>query len=367
MDSSLGEPAATFLHYGYPDATELLRSLTYLPVLGPPNTVYFYNNTTYAAGGYLPPLSLGIPPEELEAGYARLMQERVFGPAGMRGARLADDPRPFTDDYATGYAVDFVEGTAAEGWAPLGSFAPAGGTLAGLTDMGAYVRLQLRCGVSPTGSRVVSARNLEECWKPHIDDYWSPTVEPDVIAAGYAMGWVAHTYTGGRRLIWHNGEIDGFTTYIGLFPEDDLGLAVLTNKQIGHGAFSFYTYVLNLLLESRFGLNRGANEAVVAEYEDDARALASIAAQARPVDAGAIAPFLGFYERGYRLWLDAAGMLRLQPDARTTRLLAMPDGSYVRSGGLLAGRQVRFHRDQMDVPMMELEGLETVRWLSGPA
>lgn len=366
MDSGLGESSATFLHYGYPEAIELLRSLTFLPVLGPPNSVYFYNNTTYAAGGYLPVLSLGIPPEELEAGFARLMQERVFGPAGMRGARLADDPRPFTDDYATGYAADFVEGTAAEPWAPLGCFAPAGGTLAGLTDMAAYVCLQLRRGVAPDGTRVVSARNLEECWQPHIDDIWFPTVEPDVTAAGYAMGWVTHTYTGGHRLVWHNGEIDGFTTYIGILPADDLGLVVLTNKWINHGARSFYTYVLNLLLESRLGLNRGANEAVVAEYHDEARALAGIAAQARPVDTGAIAPFLGFYERGYHVWLDAAGVLRLQPDARTTRLLAMPDGSYVRASGLLAGRPVRFLRNPTGVPVMELEGLETVRWLSGP-
>ncbi len=43
------------------------------------------------------------------------------------------------------------------------------------------------------------------------------------------MGWISQTYRDGRRLVWHNGGIDGFATYIGFFPEDDLGLVVLTN------------------------------------------------------------------------------------------------------------------------------------------
>jgi hypothetical protein len=74
---------------------------------------------------------------DLQSAYARLVQERVLGPTGMGSARIGDDPRPYTDDYATGYAPDFVEGTAALPWVPIGSFAPAGVGLASLTDMAA--------------------------------------------------------------------------------------------------------------------------------------------------------------------------------------------------------------------------------------
>jgi CubicO group peptidase (beta-lactamase class C family) len=110
-----------------------------------------------------------MDPDELESAYVRLMQERVFGPAGMGGAHLGDDPRPYTGDYATGYAQDFVERTAAEPGVPVGSFGPIGGVMAGLTDMASYVSLQLNGGLSPTGTRVVSSANLAECWIPHID------------------------------------------------------------------------------------------------------------------------------------------------------------------------------------------------------
>ena len=119
-------------------------------------------------------------------------------------------------------------------------------------------------------------------------------------------------------------------------------------------------YVLNLLLESRFGLNRGVNETVVAVYQDGARALTAVADQARHVDAGAIAPVLGYYERGYRLAYDAAGALRLHVSSRTTRLLAMPDGSYLAASD-------RTGVAVTELGGTELEGSESVRWLSGPA
>jgi CubicO group peptidase (beta-lactamase class C family) len=359
MASGLHQPEATDLHQGYPTALELLHSIASLPVLGPPSSLYNYNNTVYAAAGYLPALSQDAPPDDVAAGYAHHMQERVFAPAGMRGARIGDDPRPFTDDYA----FDFVEGTAVEPWVPVGSFAPSGGVMAGLTDMAAYVRLQLRRGISAAGTRVVSAANLAECWQPHIDATL-PLLGPDVISLGYGMGWYQRTYTDGRRLIEHGGLVDGFPSWIGFFPDDNLGLVVLTNQF--HAGSVFCSYVLNLLLEARFGLNRGANETAVTEYRDAFAHFTATAAQAGPVDPDAIAPFLGYYERGYRLAYEATGVLRLHLSTRATRVLAMPDGSYVGASGALARTPIRLNRDSAGVPAIEMEGFETVRWLIGP-
>jgi hypothetical protein len=39
----------------------------------------------------------------------------------------------------------------------------------------------------------------------------------------------------------------------------------------------------------------------------------------------------------------------------------------VAASGIFAGLPIRFGRDQTGVPLMELEGMETVGWLSGPA
>jgi CubicO group peptidase (beta-lactamase class C family) len=364
MATGLGEPGWIGAHYDYPTALQLMHALAYLPVLTPPHTEWYYNNAVYAVAGYLPPLRQGVAADALQSTYAQLMQERVFGPAGMNSARLGDDPRPYTADYATGHTPDFVEGIAAATWTPIGSIAPAGAGLVNLTDMAAYVRLQLRRGVSISGTRVVSSRNLEECWRPHIAVPPAPTDGPDLVRGGYGMGWIDDTYRGGVRLVWHTGFWDGFGTFIGFFPEEDLGLAILTNMSADFTNY-FYKYVLNLLLASRFGLNQGANETVVAAYRDAAGQRADLAARAAPVDAVVMTPFLGDYERGYRLAHDAAEVLRLHVGGRALRVLALPDSSYVAASGQLVGTPLRLVRDQTGTPVLELEGVETVRWLSG--
>jgi hypothetical protein len=83
------------------------------------------------------------------------------------------------------------------------------------------------------------------------------------------------------------------------------------------------------------------------------------------VDTRAIAPYLGYYEHGYRLAVDSAGVLRIRQSARATQVLAMPDGSYVAASGSLAGSSVHFSRDETSNPQMAIEGAETVRWQSG--
>lgn len=367
MASGIGEPpAVSSFHEGDPTAGELVHSVATLPVIAPPATTYFYNNTVYAVGGYLPALAQGATEDELETAYAQLMQERVYGPAGMATAHLTDDPRRVTGNYATGYAVDFTTGTAALPNAPVGAYAPVGGTLASLTDMAAYISTQLNAGLGPGGDRVVSAANLAECWRPHIDVPTAPALDPDLVQAGYGMGWISQTYRDGRRLVWHNGGIDGYTTFIGFFPEDNLGLAVLTNMgPLPRGLF-FTGYVLNRLLSLRFGLSSGADAAITAQYGDMKQQLGDLAAQATPVSPDDLAPYLGFYEKGWRVVLNGNGTVTLHQNSRAIPLLALPNGDYVMASGQIPGTIVRFTQDDSGPRWLEIADIETVRWSSGP-
>lgn len=365
MATGLGASVLADLQQGYPNPRQVLQSVAWLPVLGPPHTQFFYNNTVYAVGGYLPALALGVEPEELLTVYTQLMQERVYGPAGMATARKADDPRPFSDDYATGYAPDFEQGMAAEPWATIGSFAPVGGTMASLMDMAAYVILQLRGGTTPAGRRVVSAQNLAESWQPVIEIPLPPGTPSDISDVSYCLGWTLTRYGAGRRMLSHMGGEDGFTCTIAFLPDDDLGLVVLTNAGNAPSGQPFCGYAQNLFLEHRFELDARTNAVVVAGYEDAAGQLATQAAQAVPVDPAAIAPFLGYYEQDFRLAFDDAGALRLYIKNRAWRVLGQPDGSYVLGSGLLVGTAIKLLWDAVGVPQMELQDVATVRWQSG--
>jgi CubicO group peptidase (beta-lactamase class C family) len=366
MDSGITEPAAlSALHEGDPTAPQLLQSLVNLPVAYPPGDTFFYNNTVYAVGGYLPALAQGVAPADLEVTYFQQMHERVYGPVGMTTATLADDPRGVVKDYARGYGPDLRGRRLQLPYGAVGSYAPVGGTLATLMDMAAYVRLQLRTGTSAAGVKVVSAANLAECWKPHIDLPLSPDFDPEVVSRGYAMGWLHQTFRDGTSFVGHTGGIDGFTTDIGFLPERDIGLVVLNNMHpysivsTPFGIF-FNLAVLNHLLSQRFGLNQGVNERIDAAYDQAVATLGDTWKQTIPVTRAAVAPFLGYYEGGYRLLLDN-GTPQIRIGSRVMPLRALPDGSYVTTSGLLLGLPVHLTRGADGVARMELEGLETVR------
>jgi CubicO group peptidase (beta-lactamase class C family) len=130
MASGIGEPPAlSGLHEGDPTAGQLLQSIVNLPVIAPPGEQFFYNNTVYAVGGYLPALTQRVPVDQLPAAYAKEMHSRVYRPVGMAGARLTDDPRGLVKNYSAGHGVDLLARQTALPYGPVGSYAPVGGTL----------------------------------------------------------------------------------------------------------------------------------------------------------------------------------------------------------------------------------------------
>ncbi len=306
MGTGIEEPGAlAAVHQGDPTAMQVLQLVENLPVVAKPDTKFIYNNTVYAVAGYLPPLLDGVSGPELTAAYAELMRDRVYRPAGMAEALLADDPRGRVANFSRGYGLELTGGRSTLPYAPVGSYWPVGGTLATLDDMAAYVRLHLRDGVSVNGRRVVSAANLTERYKPQVaiplDHKMQPDLDPDAVASGYGMGLIHERYRDGSSLLWHNGGIDGFSSYIGFLPGHDLGLVVLNSMNPSPTGLLFYIYVVNLLLGELLDLNREVPARVLDAYRQAIDDLDKLRRGTRRVDPRAVEPFLGYYEGGYRL------------------------------------------------------------------
>ncbi|MCO5223121.1 MAG: beta-lactamase family protein, partial [Thermomicrobiales bacterium] len=343
MASGIGESdASAAFHQGDPTTDQLLASLVNLPVVGAKGAQFFYNGAVYAAGGYLPALALGIDPADVGPVYASQIAERIYRPSGMATACITDDPRPFSDNFATGYGPDLLVGTSRQPFAPVGSYAPAGGTLATHGEMVRYVMMQLNRGVAHDGARIVSSENLTECWTSNVDVPYDADLTPDIVQSGYGMGWLTATYRDGRRFISHAGGIDGFTTFLGFLPEDGIGLVVNTNMMPPSRGLAFIQYVSALLLETSFGLNTGASEMTLAQYRGAAQTLDDLAQTCRLPEWSEIAPWLGHYEKGWLLAFDEDGSLRLRQSSRSIPLVVMPDGSYVMASGIAPGIPVHF-------------------------
>jgi CubicO group peptidase (beta-lactamase class C family) len=364
MWSGIGRDEAKDFHVNGMTAADLVRGIVNYPVLGPPHTQFFYNNDVYALGGYLPLLASGVALSDLGDAYAHTMRDRLFGPAGMTRAVVASDPRGVVDEYATGFGFDLKPEATRLPFASNGGAAPAGAAIANLQDMAAFVRLQLRQGVSVTGARVASAARLAECWTPGSNSPVPPGT--DVVTSGYGLGFSVDTFRDGTRVIWHNGALDGFTSYVGFLPQHDLGLVVLTNMNVYPTGSTLYAYLLNLLLDQRFGLNPGVADKALAASDAGLATLARVGRQARPVDPRVVEPFLGFYEHDYTL-VREGGRLQLLIGPRRLSLAAMPDGSYVVSDGLLPANRLNLTVDRNGHRQIEFVGFETVRLLNPPS
>jgi CubicO group peptidase (beta-lactamase class C family) len=345
-------------------AADLVRGLVTYPVIAPPHQAFFYNNDVYALGGYLPLLASGVALQDLGLAYAEAMHDRVFRPAGMTRARMSTDPRMVYDDYATPYGFDLRTTPTAMAFGSNGGAAPAGQAVASITDMAAWVRLQLRQGVSTSGERVASAANLAQCWTPE----WSQTVPlgtaGDVTATGYGLGFSRTDYRDGTQVVWHNGALDGFTTYAGFLPQHDLGLVVLTNMNLYPSGAGLWTYVLNLLLDQRLGLNPGAANQALADSDRELATLAALGRRTVTVDLKRVEPFLGYYEKGWSLVRDR-GTLQLLIGPRRLPLAAMPDGGFVVTEGLVPGTRVNLAVESGGGRHVEIVDFETVRQVNG--
>ena len=360
MATGIHDNPPTGLHEGDITPDEMLQALVNMPVIDPPGRAFYYINGVYATGAFLPLLASGVSPADLSAAYGQAMRTRIFEPAGMSGAAIGADPRDGTADYATGYGYDLT-GTPTElPYAALGSSAPASSAMASLADQAAFVRLQLRQGLSVTGRRVVSEANLAECWKPGIDIDLQPVrdLEPDARTQNYALGWFHQTFTDGTTLIHHGGNVDGFSSLNAFLPERDLGLVVLTNQD--GGPFRDF-YVRNLLL-NQLGLNLGAPEKALAAVDKRLNSLAELRKQSTAVDLKAVEPYLGYYERGYTL-IRQGREVQIRLASRVWPLRQTGDGQYIIAHSIspLLGNPIKLSRGLDGMPQLEIVGYETVR------
>lgn len=358
-----------FMMAGQTSAADVLTSIAEQPVIGAPGTTYAYNNTLVSAAAYIGLLAAGAVGEDgLEPAYATAARERVFRPLGMSSAAIAEDPRPLGDDYAAGYTHNLFGDLSPLPFVPLAGIAPAGSGLASAEDLAAYLVALINGGVAGDGQRVVSESNLAELFRPGVEmnlaDLAPPGFMPDTASLHYGMGWVIETFRDGRTLIWHSGGIDGFATLVGFLPGERIGFAVVTNEDRVGGVCNLL--VRASLLGRLYGIETHLPALLAEAWPQVVAQTADLAAQTQPVDPGAIAPYLGFYDHGFRLRLDG-DRVYLEQGLHILPLKALLDGDYVVTDGpdVVQEARVSFVSSDDGVPVMTIAGFPPVRWLTG--
>jgi CubicO group peptidase (beta-lactamase class C family) len=160
--------------------------------------------------------------------------------------------------------------------------APAGAPWSNALDMGRYLIAELNQGISADGMRVVSSENLAITWEPQV---------PVDATAAYGLGWFVDNYKG-QLMLHHGGNTFGFTSDLAFLPEAGIGISVLTN---GRATNAFNDGVRFRLFELLFEQPLAYDAQADFENAQMREAISGIVADALPVEADAVAPFLGSY------------------------------------------------------------------------
>lgn len=202
-------------------ADEVVDRLRHLPFATSFRSAYAYDNVLYLVAGKVV--------EELSGQtYSDFLARRIFTARDMSESHPSYPSALTAKGLAGTYAE--IEGIIHE-VEPYTSdvIGPAGGIVSCAVDMAKWLLVQLN-----RGGGLFSPERSKELWTivtPMPISEAAPELRPiQPTMLGYALGIAASDYRG-RRVLTHTGGLPGFSSFVGLLPEDDAGIAILTNAE----------------------------------------------------------------------------------------------------------------------------------------
>jgi CubicO group peptidase (beta-lactamase class C family) len=183
---------------------DTVASVADIPLGFEPGASFAYSNTGYVLLGMVVERASGLD-------YETFLEQRIFEPLGMANSGYEHGDTP---GLAVGYASAFEEADALDMSVPYA----AGGLYSTVLDL-------QRWGDALDAHTLVDAAAMQRFVTPLAD-------KTDQEGFGYAYG-VNVGDDEGRRVAWHEGVINGFSTYLAWYPDDGLTIALLTNRQEG--------------------------------------------------------------------------------------------------------------------------------------
>jgi CubicO group peptidase (beta-lactamase class C family) len=174
-----------------------------------PGSEFSYCNVCYQILGYVVEKVSGEP-------YRTFLQQSIFDPLQMKSSGC-DQPYLSLPDHAIGYASWRVQDVS------IGlDAAPQWSFLCGAGLVYSTVEDLFRWDQALSSHTLISQQVLDEAFTPYVSSQYA--------GSSYGYGWfIAKAPSAGHRLIWHDGRVDGFRTYNGLYLDDGVTIIFLSN------------------------------------------------------------------------------------------------------------------------------------------
>lgn len=346
MGTGIGSPPPFW--WEYETAADVMAAASTATKTGA-RGLFYYNEELYATGVYLG-LGAGGETRPLLDAYREELSARVFAPLGMSPADVADDPSQVGSNFATPHTLSMVEELSFKTESvpfPVGGLAPSGGVVTSVNEYAKFLIAEMQSGLGANGERIASEANMRKT-----------QVGKTQLSAGtlarYAMGWVEDKESG-RKVLWHDGGIGGYSSYALWLPEDQIGFVMFAN---GYNGNQLGAIARALLMKSLYGLGSFVAGSIQSQYDAYKLDLQKKVEKLRPhFTTELYAPYFGAYEHGISLAPHDDGTLWLEAPNADGRLLdasalAAP-GVFLIGSGQLVGTFVQFVGGSSDDPRLE--------------
>jgi CubicO group peptidase (beta-lactamase class C family) len=257
------------------DRTEILRRVRFLKPASSFRSRFGYQNIMFLAAGQVVAAMTGKSWDDF-------IRERFLLPLGMMHTTTSIRDFKSGDNIAAPH--NELDGKMrVVRYGNVDGVGPAAGINSSVAEMAQWLRLQLGRGVYQR-KRFFSAAGSREMWSPNTiipiseqSERFNPTRHFNL----YGMGWFLSDYQG-RKVVSHSGGLDGMVSQVGMMPEENLGIVVLTNSETPLGSL-----LMSKVFDTFLGVApRDWSAEMLASYE---QSRLSDEAEARRIEAAHVA------------------------------------------------------------------------------
>jgi CubicO group peptidase (beta-lactamase class C family) len=236
------------------DRQELVRRLPSIKPVAAPGSEFHYNNLMFLVAGKVIQAASGLSWDEF-------VQQRIFEPLDMAESTTSVRALEARTNVASPHARRFfnrIGPPRAIRYFEADNIGPAGMIHTSVDEMTAWLRLHLKEGAFP-GGQLLSPAAVRELQQAQIqvadlsddqlggDRAFGP-VQGYVGTIAYGLGWFVTEYRD-RPAVFHGGGINGQRSVVGLMPEEDVGVVILSNMQDTEISLALMFQVFDLFLE----------------------------------------------------------------------------------------------------------------------
>jgi len=217
-----GLPRHDFMWYGSSHKRmEMYNRLKYLEPTKSFRTNFQYQNLMYMTAGILIEKMSG-------KSWEAYTKEKIMDPLGMTSTNFSVKESVKVENHALPYQVIDDKITKMD-FRNIDEIGPAGSINSNVTDMLKWVELNLNQG-KWQGKEVISEMQYDVLHNGHmvVNGPLGSRAQPEYSQYTYGGGWFIFDYSG-TKVIQHGGNIDGFTGFVWLLPDENIGMVFMAN------------------------------------------------------------------------------------------------------------------------------------------